>query len=265
MQAAVIGVSANTVGLSATTARASDDSAHDHPLQFIQGFLSSRRRRRARRQSLARYSLSRRVTNWAPISRNGDVATREDAKNARDDATGPAVRFRDRRRFRYEPKSEGEEDDHAAAPTDVPFSEHREPGAIPVVGYAAAGMQDEQLSDREFEAQAEMIVAACERRGLSLLELVREREPWRGDALERPGLGYALELIAAGEAEGLVVAELSRLTHSVPDLGRVLERLSRLDARLVAAGSDLDTGAEDGRLTVRAIMEISQWEQERLI
>jgi len=144
------------------------------------------------------------------------------------------------------------------------LSERCVPRAIPVVGYATVGTQDEQLPHGGFEGQAEMIESACERRGLSLLELVREREPRRGGALERPGLGYALGLIAAGKAEGLVVAELARLTHSVSDLGRVLGWLSRCDARLVAAGLELDTEAEAGRLAVRTIMEISQWERERL-
>jgi DNA invertase Pin-like site-specific DNA recombinase len=60
---------------------------------------------------------------------------------------------------------------------------------------------------RDFRGQAEQIASECNRLGLKLLEIVREREPQRGRALERPGLGYALESISAGEAEGLVVAE----------------------------------------------------------
>jgi DNA invertase Pin-like site-specific DNA recombinase len=97
------------------------------------------------------------------------------------------------------------------------------------------------------------------------MEIVREREPERGSSLERPGLGYALQRIAAGEARGLVVAELSRLTHSAPDLGRVLEWFSRSDARLVAAAEGLDTDDQASGVAVRALIQVSGWERERLV
>jgi DNA invertase Pin-like site-specific DNA recombinase len=138
-------------------------------------------------------------------------------------------------------------------------------GATPVVGYASVAARRGEHPAREFTSQAEKIALACERRGLSLLDLVREHEPERGRALERPGLGYALRRISAGEAKGLVVAELSRLTHSVSELGRLLEWLSQFDARLVAAASGLDTEEESSRLAVRTIIEISRWERDRLV
>ena len=137
-------------------------------------------------------------------------------------------------------------------------------GAIPVVGYASVAAGDGGSSNGDLRAQAERILTACARRGLSLVEVVREREPTRGHAFERPGLGYALTRISSGAAEGIVVTELSRLTRSVPELGRVLEWLSRSDARLIAAAPDLDTGDEGGRLTARTIIELSHWERERL-
>jgi DNA invertase Pin-like site-specific DNA recombinase len=137
--------------------------------------------------------------------------------------------------------------------------------AIPVVGYASIPGGGGPRANGDLRSQTASIVSACARRGLSLVEVVREREPTRGHALDRPGLGYALELISAGEAEGLVVTDLSRLTRSVPELGRVLEWLSGTDARLVAATPGLDTGDDGGRLTARMIIELSHWERERLI
>ena len=83
--------------------------------------------------------------------------------------------------------------------------------------------------------------------------------------LERPGLGYALEQIAAGNASGLVVSDLFRLGHSLPDLGRVLEWLVRREARFVVAGPGLDTEEEAGRLALRTIIEVFRWERERLV
>jgi DNA invertase Pin-like site-specific DNA recombinase len=137
--------------------------------------------------------------------------------------------------------------------------------AIRMVGYANVNAQDESHLNGNFDSQAEVIVSECERRGLALVELVREDEPQRGNVPERPGLRYALERISAGEAKGLVVAELSGLGCALPDLGRVLEWFSRANARLVAVESSFDTEEEAGRLAARTIIDVSRWERERLM
>ncbi|MGN6168000.1 MAG: recombinase family protein [Solirubrobacteraceae bacterium] len=136
---------------------------------------------------------------------------------------------------------------------------------MPVVGYAALDPQRGDTVRRDVQTQRDTIESECRRLGLALRELVRERDPGRGRALERPGLEYALQLITAGDAEGLAVAELSRLAHSVPELGRVLDWFLRSSVRLVAASPALDTDDEAGRLTVSTIIEVSRWERERVV
>jgi DNA invertase Pin-like site-specific DNA recombinase len=133
-----------------------------------------------------------------------------------------------------------------------------------MLGYANVNPRDESHLSGDFDSQAEVIVSECERRGLALVELVREDETQHGHAPERPGLRYALERISAGEANGLVVAELSGLGRALPELGRVLEWFSRANARLVAVESSLDTEDEAGRLAARTIIDVSRWERERL-
>jgi DNA invertase Pin-like site-specific DNA recombinase len=134
-----------------------------------------------------------------------------------------------------------------------------------VLGYATVDGEQSERSKAELRWQVEAIASECERRGLRLLVVVREHARQHQRPLDRPGLGYALAKIAASEADGLVVAELPRLTHSVPELGRVLEWLSGHGARFVAAGPGLDTDEEAGRLAVRTIIEVSHWERQRLV
>ncbi len=132
-----------------------------------------------------------------------------------------------------------------------------------VIGYASvsalAGASSPELKD-----QAEQIVDECERRGLALLEVVTEREPIGVRAFDRPGLAYAFDRIAAGDATGLIVADLARLTHSAIELGAIIRRLTRLQARLVAALHALDTDREDGRLAAELLVEVSGWERKRI-
>jgi hypothetical protein len=144
-----------------------------------------------------------------------------------------------------------------------------EPVGVPVIGYATFSRRAGGESDEELAKQAEVIARACERRGLLLLEVVRE--PHSGPAPERagmcsprPGLRYALGRIAAGEARGLVVPGLRRLTRSTAELGPIVEWFTRRRVRLVAVAQGLDTGEREGRFAARLLVEISRWERERV-
>ena len=137
--------------------------------------------------------------------------------------------------------------------------------ATPMLGYAIVPAPVGEVDRRaELREQAAMITAECAQRGLELVELVREREPQNGKGLERPGLGYAFGRVAAGEARGLVISELSRLSRSAAELGAILEWFNRSGARLVAVAQGIDTDQREGRLAARALIEVSRWERERL-
>jgi DNA invertase Pin-like site-specific DNA recombinase len=133
-----------------------------------------------------------------------------------------------------------------------------------MLGYAVVSAPEGSVDRGELEKQAEVITRTCERGGLQLLELVREREPSNGKGLERPGLGYAFARISAGEARGLVVSELSRLSHSAAELGQILEWFTRSKARLVAVAQGLDTDSGEGRRAARMLIDVSNWERERI-
>ncbi|MBD0282664.1 MAG: peptidoglycan-binding protein [Thermoleophilaceae bacterium] len=126
----------------------------------------------------------------------------------------------------------------------------------PMLGYASVLTRDrgsdadDRWDDDELRQQTEVLTRECDRRGFALLELVRERirQPPSAEALERPGLRYALDRISSGEAGGLVVAELGRLSRSATELGAILDRFATSEARLVALADGLDSGDRGGRL-----------------
>ena len=144
-----------------------------------------------------------------------------------------------------------------------------EPARVAVIGYATFSDRAGAESDDELARQAGVIARACDRRGLVLVEMVGDPDHDRGplrpklsDA--RPGLRYALERIAAGDAQGLVVPGLRRLTRSVAELGPIIDWCARREARLVAVAQGLDTGERESRIAARLIIEVSRWERERL-
>jgi DNA invertase Pin-like site-specific DNA recombinase len=135
--------------------------------------------------------------------------------------------------------------------------------ALPVIGYASCACAG-SAAGLELKQQAEVITRECKRRGLALLEVVGERSPTTGKGLSRPGLAYALHRINSREATGLVVAELSRITDSVGELGTIMEWLLGLNARLVASADAFDTECEGGRLAAGLLIEVSGWERNRI-
>jgi DNA invertase Pin-like site-specific DNA recombinase len=147
----------------------------------------------------------------------------------------------------------GTSDDARPRPTDN----------VRVIGYASYA-SDGDAGTRELKQQAGLIARECQLRYLRLTEVVGERGRANGKALGRPGLSYALDQLRGGDAEGLVVTELSRITHSAAELGTIIQWLSRSGVRLIAAHHAFDTAHDDGRLAARMLVEVSRWEQIRL-
>ena len=131
------------------------------------------------------------------------------------------------------------------------------------IGYASCALPGSAAA-LELKQQAEVITRECKRRGIELLEVVGEHSPKGGRATSRPGLEYALDRLDRGAATGLVVVELSRLTHSVTELGRTIQWLLDRDVRLIASVDSLDTDTQSGRLAAGLLVHVSGWERSRI-
>jgi DNA invertase Pin-like site-specific DNA recombinase len=138
-----------------------------------------------------------------------------------------------------------------------------EAALLPVIGYASC-VGNGSVAAVDLKQQAAVIAQECKSRAFSLIEVVGERSPATSKGLSRPGLAYALERITSGEARGLVVVELSRITHSVDELGTIIDGLIRLGVRLVASADAFDTESEGGQLAAGLLVEVSRWERNRI-
>jgi peptidoglycan hydrolase-like protein with peptidoglycan-binding domain/DNA invertase Pin-like site-specific DNA recombinase len=133
-----------------------------------------------------------------------------------------------------------------------------------MLGYLSRARTREGVGNGELETQAAAIDEACRERGLRLLEVVRDSEPSNARMLDRPGLTYVLDRISARTANGVVVSRLESLSRSVPDIGALVERFERADARLVALDLGLDTATPDGRIAARTMATVSSLERRKL-
>jgi DNA invertase Pin-like site-specific DNA recombinase len=134
---------------------------------------------------------------------------------------------------------------------------------VRALGYVTA-REGESIDGESAEEQARAIDALCDGRGWRLLELVRDVVGENGKGRERPGLSYALDRIARGDASCLIVTELDRVSRSLPELGGILEWIGRSDGRFIAIDAGVDTAAPDGRRVAEVLIAVSGWERERL-
>jgi len=134
-------------------------------------------------------------------------------------------------------------------------------GAV-VLGYVRVSTEEQARGGYGLAAQEAAIRAECDRRGWSM-ELIAD-EGASAASLERAGLRSALERIAAGRAEGLVVAKLDRLSRSVQDFAGLLKWFDRAGARLVALDLGIDTSEPGGRLVAHVFAAVAEWERETI-
>jgi site-specific DNA recombinase len=85
-----------------------------------------------------------------------------------------------------------------------------------------------------------------------------------GKTLDRAGLQAALAMLNAGQAEGLLIASLSRLTRSVRDWQNLIDGYfcERKGKQLLSVADHIDTRSASGRMILGILMVVSQAERE---
>ncbi len=82
---------------------------------------------------------------------------------------------------------------------------------------------------------------------------------WSGKSLERPSMKKALEMIRAGEADGIVAARLDRITRSVKDLDYLMVASDNEGWKLVAVDFGLDNSTANGKMIWQIFGSINEW------
>jgi len=83
-----------------------------------------------------------------------------------------------------------------------------------------------------------------------------------GGTLERPGLTRLLGDIEAGEVDLVVVYKVDRLTRSLADFAKLVERFDVVGASFVSVTQQFNTATSMGRLTLNVLLSFAQFERE---
>lgn len=131
--------------------------------------------------------------------------------------------------------------------------------AVAYVRVSTSKQADKGIS---LEAQCAKVAAYADLYELDVIEVVEDAAQ-SAKSLDRPGLQRCLELLRKGKADALLVVKLDRLTRSVSDLGKLVEKyFAPGKAALLSVGEQIDTRSAAGRLVLNVLASVSQWERE---
>lgn len=129
-----------------------------------------------------------------------------------------------------------------------------------VIGYVRVSTEEQATHGVSLAAQEAKLVAFCDLYGHELVSVVVDAGV-SAKTLNRPGLTSVLAALKNGEAEGVLVLKLDRLTRSVRDLGHLLEEYFQHFA-LLSVQEHCNTRDAAGRLVLNMLMSVAQWERE---
>ena len=121
--------------------------------------------------------------------------------------------------------------------------------------------QDFNSLDAQREACAAYI-ASQKHEGWVLLPQHYDDGGLSGGSLERDGLQRLLHDMDEGLVDRIVVYKIDRLTRSLADFAKLVERLDAADAAFVSVTQSFNTATSMGRLTLNVLLSFAQFERE---
>ena len=124
------------------------------------------------------------------------------------------------------------------------------------------GLEQEFNSlDAQREA-CEAYVASQRHEGWVLLKAQYDDGGISGGHLERPALQRLMVDVDEGRVDQIVVYKIDRLTRSLADFAKLVDRLDAAQASFVSVTQSFNTATSMGRLTLNVLLSFAQFERE---
>lgn len=121
--------------------------------------------------------------------------------------------------------------------------------------------QDFNSLDAQREA-CEAYIKSQQHEGWVLVPKQYNDGGFSGGTLERPALKNLLADIEAGKVDIVVVYKVDRLTRSLMDFSKIVEKFDKQEASFVSITQHFNTTTSMGRLTLNILLSFAQFERE---
>lgn len=134
--------------------------------------------------------------------------------------------------------------------------------------YCRVSTQEQEADGHSLDLQESKLRQYCDLHDIEVTACIRECGSAK--TLDREGLQSALQFLESGEADGLLVYKLDRLTRSMRDWGELLDKYFSPQARhqppkvLRSFTESINTGTASGKMVLNMMMTIAQWERETI-
>ncbi|MCP6758789.1 MAG: recombinase family protein [Fischerella sp. CENA71] len=129
-----------------------------------------------------------------------------------------------------------------------------------LIGYGRCSTTEQQYTR---QVQEEKIKDYCKLYNHELIGFYYDHGV-SGSKIDRPELNRALLELTSGEAEGMIVYKLDRLTRNLGDLSELMTSYFSDKYSLVSVCDQLDTKTPSGRLVINILGSVAQWELETI-
>lgn len=130
------------------------------------------------------------------------------------------------------------------------------------IGYIRVSTKHQAESGLGLDAQRAKIELYAQLMDMELVDIVVDAGV-SGRKLDRPGLQEALQRMTDGEADGLIIAKLDRLSRSVGHTAHLIGKyFSSGEKHLQSVTDSLNTTTANGRMVINILSTMAQWEAE---
>lgn len=131
-----------------------------------------------------------------------------------------------------------------------------------LVGYARVSTDEQAAHGVSLDAQKARLTAYIAAFGDECVAIEVDSASGGLKPERRPGLVSALARVRAGEADGIAVTKLDRLSRSTIDTLQLLERAEREGWGVLSVAEHLDTRSATGRFTVAVFAAAAEMERD---
>ena len=127
-----------------------------------------------------------------------------------------------------------------------------------LIGYVRIAPRERDDERPSLDIQRRGLENAAAAKGWELVGI--EEDVRSGRSLRRPGLRAALAACRAGEADGIAVARLDRLTYSLADLAELVREAVDGGYTIVSLQPAVDIASDGGRAVGEVLAEAATWQ-----